>query len=154
MGELASRYLDPVIERRAGMTLDLVSSWETIAGPRWAAAAHPERLDWPQRSGEEGGFEPAVLKVVVTPAQALWLSHDCDALIARVNGWFGFAAVSRVAIRQGPLPDRGERPKAEPARIAEPPSAAIAAITDDRLRAAFTRMEAGLRRKSARARPK
>ena len=151
MGELASRFLDPVIERRAGMTMDLVASWETIVGERHAAGCRPLELRWPRRASEPGTLEPAVLELAIEPAHALRITHETDAIVARVNAWFGFGAVERVKVRQMPL-DQVAAPSLREDSVkvaAGPASPAVRDVSDPRLRSALARMERGVRGRRA-----
>ncbi|MGI9355409.1 MAG: DUF721 domain-containing protein, partial [Rhizobiaceae bacterium] len=103
MADFVSKLLDPVIERRAGMTMDIVASWEEIVGVQYAKHSRPERLDWPRRAHEEEPFQPAALVIACAGPQAVFLQADSDTIIARVNTYFGFAAVARLKLVQKPL---------------------------------------------------
>ena len=41
VSDLASEILDPVLRKRAGISIGLVQSWEEIAGPRLATPHAP-----------------------------------------------------------------------------------------------------------------
>ncbi|MEP1206657.1 MAG: DciA family protein [Rhizobiaceae bacterium] len=124
VSDLVSKLLDPVIERRAGMTMDLIASWEEIVGETHAARSRPEKLQWTGGSGDVGGsgdgggrngggessFEPATLIVACDGGYALYLQHDSDTVLSQVNDYFGFSAVSRMKLVQKPLSPAG-RPR-------------------------------------------
>ena len=61
VSDLATQILDPVLRKRAGISIGLVQSWEEIAGPRLAAHSRPEKIQWPRRMHEDDPFEPATL---------------------------------------------------------------------------------------------
>src|SRR5438093_11827714 len=63
VSDLATEILDPVLRKRAGISIGLVQSWEEIAGPRLASHSRPEKIQWPRRLHEDDPFEPAVLIV-------------------------------------------------------------------------------------------
>jgi len=110
VSDLVSKLLDPVIERRAGMTMDLIASWEEIVGPNHAAKSRPEKLQWPRQAGEPGdenSFEPATLVVACDGGHALYLQHDSDAVLSQVNDYFGFSAVTRLKLVQKPFSTGG-----------------------------------------------
>ncbi|TIS30249.1 MAG: DUF721 domain-containing protein, partial [Mesorhizobium sp.] len=44
VSDLATQILDPVLRKRAGMSIGLVQSWEEIAGPRLASRSRPEKI--------------------------------------------------------------------------------------------------------------
>ena len=147
VAELASAILNPVLERRAGMTLDLLSLWEEFAGPANAALSRPEKLDWPRRAREGDPFEPATLVVACEGARAVFLSHESDVILARVNAYFGFNAVARMRIVQRPV--HNVQPKRKPVRPEPRPITGQARdflerVEDDDLRAALERLGTGV----------
>lgn len=103
VSDLVSKLLDPVIERRAGMTMDLIASWEEIVGERHAALSRPEKLNWPRRADDEDAFEPATLVVACDGGHALFMQHDSTEVLASVNDYFGFTAVGKLKLVQKPL---------------------------------------------------
>ena len=74
VSDLVSKLLDPVIERRAGMTTDLIASWEEIVGARHAALSRPEKLNWPRQASDDDPFEPATLVVACDGS----VEYPCD----------------------------------------------------------------------------
>lgn len=120
VSDLVSKLLDPVIERRAGMTMDLIASWEEIVGHKHAARSRPEKLQWSRSHGGSGGagddgnehggnegFEAATLVVACDGGYALYLQHDSDSVLSQVNEYFGFSAVSRMKLVQKPIRTTG-----------------------------------------------
>jgi len=103
VSDLVSKLLDPVIERRAGMTMDLVASWDEIVGQRHASQTRPEKLHWPRQANDDDPFEPATLVVACDGGHAVFFQHDSAHVIARVNSYFGFAAVARLKLLQKPV---------------------------------------------------
>jgi hypothetical protein len=108
----------------------------------------PDRLAFPR--GRSGG---ATLHVRVAGAAALELQHLAPQIVERINVFFGYAAVDRIALVQGPITVPPARPEAEaPASVPADRAAAIdreaAVIDDPELRAAI----AGLGRAIAVAR--
>jgi hypothetical protein len=143
VGDIATFILDPVLRRKAGISTGLVQSWEEIVGPRLADRTRPEKIVWPRRAGEDDPFEPATLIVACEGAAALHLQHETGEIIARINGFLGFAAVGRIKIVQKPVaPQRkaAPRPRAltgdETARIAH----SVGGIEDDALRASLEKL--------------
>ncbi len=79
---------------------------------------------------------------------ALEIQHASDVILQRVNRFFGWSAVGRLALRQAPL-SRRERPAAprppdarSVARVAE----TLSSIEDEELRAALARLGASIKR--------
>ncbi len=84
--------------KRGFALAQLLAEWEAIVGPQLAAAASPLRLVQPRDRGEG-----AVLEVRVQGAGALVLQHTEPQVIERINAHFGYRAVRRLKLRQGPL---------------------------------------------------
>lgn len=142
VGDLLAGVMDPVLARKTGMTMGLIAAWSDIAGSRLAGACRPERLSWPPGGrGGEAALASATLVVACDGAAALRLQHQAPELLARVNAFFGYAAVARLKIVQKRVgearPDR--RPVLRPleARETEDIRVMTAGIEDERLRAAL-----------------
>lgn len=76
----------------------LLTDWDSIVGPTLAAATAPMRLIR-ARAPEDG----AVLEVRVEGAAAVELQHSEPRVIERINAHFGYAAIRRLKLRQGPV---------------------------------------------------
>jgi hypothetical protein len=74
----------------------IVSRWREIVGLRYAAVSSPESIRFPHGKKKEG-----VLTLVVEGAHAPMMQHVAPAIVERVNAFFGYPAVARVAFRQG-----------------------------------------------------
>jgi hypothetical protein len=146
VSDLATEILDPVLRKRAGMSIGLVQSWEEIAGPRLASRSRPEKIQWPRRMHEDDPFEPAVLVVACEGMAALHLQHETGEIINRVNAFLGFNAIGRIRIVQKPVTaDQGRpKPSLRPLTAAEKAklSGAVGMIEDDGVRASLERLGA------------
>src|ERR1700758_3127684 len=126
---------------------ELVTRWAEIAGNDIAAHAEPLRMQWPRR-GDGQPQEPATLVLRVEGPMALEIQHSSDVILQRVNRFFGWSAVGRLALRQAPL-SRRDRPP--PPRAPDPKSVAkvaetLSAVEDEDLRAALARLGASIKR--------
>src|ERR1700760_3909723 len=88
---------------------ELVIRWAEIAGAEIALHAEPLKIQWP-RPADGQPQEPATLVLRVEGPMALEIQHSSDVILQRVNRFFGWHAVGRLALRQAPL-SRRERPK-------------------------------------------
>ena len=143
VSDLAVGVLDPVLRKRAGMTIGLVQSWEEIVGERLSASTRPEKIAWPRRMHEDDPFEPATLIIACEGFAALHLQHEMGEVIARVNAFLGFAAVGRIKIVQKPVQIAAKpRPRmrqwsgSEAAKL----ETLVETIEDDGLRDALARL--------------
>jgi hypothetical protein len=93
--------------KRGFALAQLLAEWEAIVGPALAAAASPLRL-----VKARGPGDGAVLEVRAGGAAALELQHREPLLIERINAHFGYKAVERLKLHQGPVgpPARAVRP--------------------------------------------
>ena len=85
-----------------------MTRWAEIAGPEIAAHSEPLKMQWP-RPVEGQPQEPATLVLRVEGPMALEIQHSSDVILQRVNRFFGWSAVGRLALRQAPL-SRRDRP--------------------------------------------
>jgi hypothetical protein len=74
----------------------IVSRWREIVGERYAAVSAPESIRFPHGRKSSG-----TLTLVVEGAHAPMMQHVAPAIQERVNHFFGYEAVARIAIRQG-----------------------------------------------------
>ncbi len=118
----------------------IVSRWPEIVGERYAGVSQPESLRFPHGSKRDG-----TLTLTVRGAHAVIMQHIVPEITERVNRFFGYPAVARVAIRQGEV--------AKPAARTAPPSiravpaelgAGLKAIADPELKAVLESLAAGV----------
>lgn len=81
----------------------VLTNWAAIVGPALAANSCPEKF------GRDGS-----LRVRVAGGHALDMQHLEPMVLDRIATYFGYRAVTRLILRQGPLPKR-ERRRAFPA---------------------------------------
>ncbi|MER9406696.1 DUF721 domain-containing protein [Mesorhizobium caraganae] len=146
VSDLATQILDPVLRKRAGISIGLVQSWEEIAGPRLAGHSRPEKIQWPRRMHEDDPFEPATLVIACEGMAALHLQHETGEIINRVNAFLGFNAIGRIRIVQKPVLSEKARPKPAPRPLTSVEKAklsdTVGKIEDDGLRASLERLGA------------
>ena len=126
---------------------ELVTRWAEIAGPEIARHSEPLKIQWP-RPVEGQPQEPATLVLRVEGPTALEIQHASDALLQRVNRFFGWSAVGRLALRQAPLSrrDRPARPPGPDATTVAKVAETLSAVEDEELRAALARLGASIKR--------
>jgi hypothetical protein len=126
---------------------ELVTRWAEIAGREIAAHSEPLKMQWP-RPVEGQPQEPATLVLRVEGPMALEIQHSSDVILQRVNRFFGWSAVGKLALRQAPL-SRRQRPA--PPRSPDPKAVAeiaetLSSVEDEELRAALARLGAAIKR--------
>jgi hypothetical protein len=118
----------------------VVSRWPEIVGTNYADVSTPESIRFPAGRRSDG-----VLTLVVDGAHAPIMQHVAPAIMERVNRFFGYPAVARIAIRQGaaaaPTPRRAP-PSMKPVPIELGDS--LRAIGDPELRACLASLAGAL----------
>src|SRR6187397_2685526 len=124
---------------------ELVTRWAEIAGADVARHSEPLKMQWP-RPVEGQPQEPATLILRVEGPAALEIQHKSDVILERVNRFFGWQAIGRIAIRQAP---RRRREPSPPPKIDEAAAARIADalpdVKDDNLRQALGRLGSAIK---------
>lgn len=143
LAALLPRLTRAALGKRGFAEGGIVADWPEIVGPDLAVLSLPERLAFPHGARREG-----TLHVRVAGALALELQHLEPVVIERINGYFGYRAVARLKIRQGPIPRSRRQPVTPPP--ADPAAAreidrAVADVSDPALRAALAGFGRALR---------
>lgn len=143
LAETAGGIIDPVLRKRAGVTVDLLQSWDEIVRGDLAGMSRPLRIIWPRRAHEDDPFMPGTLVIACEGFAAMRIQHEAGELCDRVNAFFGFAAVARIRIEQKPVTThvrpRRRNPEVGPA-AEEKLRSVTREIDDDGLREALQRL--------------
>ena len=126
---------------------ELVTRWTEIAGERIAAYCEPLKIQWP-RPVEGQPQEPATLVLRVEGPMALEIQHSADVILERVNRFFGWSAVGKLAFRQAPLsrPRVRKRPGPPDPKAVAKVAESLGEIEDDELKSALARLGAAIKR--------
>lgn len=120
----------------------VVSRWAEIVGERYARVSVPESIRFPQGRRADG-----TLCLLVEGAHGTMLQHVAPTIIERVNRFFGYPAVARIAIKQGACATPAPEPKAPPASLKGLPidlGASLRTIGDPELRACLESLAGAL----------
>ncbi len=145
LAAMLSRVTGAALRKRGFAESAVVTNWAEIVGPELAADTQPQKLVFPRgghSGGPRGGRSGGTLHVRVVGALATELQHLEPLVIERINTYFGYQAVVRLALVQGPLPpgrDAAHGPPQAPLDAAEESAIAntVADIADDSLRRAL-----------------
>lgn len=139
IARLTQGVLDPVTTKRGFAKIDLIAAWDEVVGARYASVTQPEKMQW-----RRDRFEGAVLTVRVSGSSALFLQHETEQFIARINSFLGFAAVSEIRMVQLPIAGRKGPMAVERPDIADEAKNAIASelagFVDGGLKEALARL--------------
>jgi hypothetical protein len=100
LSDLVPELLDPLFQKRAGLTTALIGAWLEIAGTRIGQRSAPAKISWSRANKSDDPYAPATLFIIADPAVALALQHETSTIINRVNVFFGYPAIDRVKISQ------------------------------------------------------
>jgi hypothetical protein len=142
--DLLNRCLGEAFAKQGFASTDLVTHWPEIVGAEIAAHAEPVKLNWPRGDSEEP--EAATLVLRVEGPAAIEIQHLSGVIVERVNRFFGWRAVKRVALRQAPLTRQPAQPPTPAPRAEEVEriAATLPDIADADLRRALARLRAAI----------
>lgn len=98
LAAIVRKVTSTAFRRRGFAQQEMITRWATIVGETVAEHSQPDRIQF-SRDSREGG----VLHIRADGGFALELQHLEPLLLERVNAYFGYRAVTKVAIKQGPL---------------------------------------------------
>jgi hypothetical protein len=152
LSELVGATLRDSLKAQGFASTEIITRWADIVGAEIAAHSEPMKINWPRaKAADDLGKEtpePATLVLRVEGPAALEIQHLSGVILERVNRFFGWQAIGRIALRQAPL-----RRRAPPAPPPDDPEAAariaasLPAIADEGLRQALARLGAAIKRK-------
>lgn len=138
IGAESSKATSPIRRKRGFFEASVFSDWTAIVGPALGDQCVPLRLV----RGPEG--EGGTLHVRVTGPLALELQHLEPQVIERINGFYGFRAIARLRMHQGPIAPPVKKARPAPPQASDDDLAALeqqlATVTDPDLRRALKKL--------------
>ncbi len=147
LSALLAGVFNDAFKKQGFASRELVTRWSEIVGADIATYAEPLKIQW-QRPVEGQPDIPATLILRVEGPRALEIQHSSTVILERVNRFFGWSAVGKIALRQAPLsrPARRKTKKSpSEAAIAEQ-ARELDTVDDDNLRTALARLGASIKR--------
>ncbi|MPT46997.1 MAG: DUF721 domain-containing protein [Sphingobium sp.] len=144
IADLMPRIGGAAFRRFGFVQSSIVTRWAEIAGDRYAALSLPESIRFPAGKKEKG-----TLSLIVMGGHAPIIQHVIPEIIERVNRFFGYEAVVKVAIRPGEITRRSSDtiPRSlpvPPQPVPDDMNASLRAIADPELRTVLEAMAQGL----------
>ena len=103
LGQNIRKLTDRAIRKRGFVEAAIIHNWAAIVGADVATWCAPDKVTFP-RDRRFG----ATLHLLVQGSRALEVQHLEPVLLERLNTVFGYAALSKIAIRQAPVTDIGK----------------------------------------------
>ncbi len=112
LAQQVGKITKPIFGGRGFADATIVNDWPVIAGEHLAGHSLPERIVYSQERKDKGTLHLRI----DNGGLAMELQHLAPVLIEKINAYFGFGAVERLHITQGPLPERPKdaRPPVRP----------------------------------------
>jgi len=158
IGSYVARALDPAARARGFATTALLSDWPAIVGRELARFTMPDRVIWPRRRDEEAETparghkaEGATLVLRIEGPRAIEVQHRSGQILERVNGYFGYRAVTEMRFLQAPIARVRKTPQAKRPPLPAYSLPKTAAIEDEGLAQALTRLGAATKARLTRA---
>lgn len=104
LGQTISRLTGPVFVRHGLADGTIVRNWRLIVGDLIANHTAPEKITYPAKSETGGQLHLRVSNSGI----ALQLQYLEPIILEKVNGYFGYSAVNKLRVLQGPLPEGPE----------------------------------------------
>jgi hypothetical protein len=99
LGASIDKIVKPLLGTRGFGAATVVTQWSQVVGETLARETLPERIAYPMGERSEGTLHLRV----ANSALALELQHLEPQLIERINSHFGYRAVARIRLIQGPI---------------------------------------------------
>lgn len=131
LGSLLPKVARPVLGRQGLAAGGIVADWPSIVGAQLAECCVPMRLAFPPGERSAG-----TLHLRVQGSLALELQHLEPVVLERINSYFGYRAVVRLRIQQGPVPRPSRRQLPRDTAAIEDPAidALVKPVADEQLR--------------------
>jgi hypothetical protein len=127
----------------------VLTEWASIVGPQLATQTCPLKLSYPRGEGAaEQGAGPVLHIRVASGGMAMELAHLEPLVLQRINAHFGFRAVAKLALTQGPLPKRvppRKKPTEPTPEQVEAVGSQLGSVESPELRLALARLGAVLK---------
>ncbi|MBA3667700.1 MAG: DUF721 domain-containing protein [Sphingomonas sp.] len=139
-GDLVADIAGVSFKRFGFVQSAVVSRWAEIVGERYAKVSTPESIRFP--GGKKSG---GTLTLSVEGAHAPLIQHLAPLITERVNRFFGYEAVARIAFRQGRAPKDAAQPiRRVPAPVPRELGEGLRRIADPELRLCLESLAASL----------
>jgi hypothetical protein len=145
--DIAGTLLADAFRKQGFNSSELVLRWSAIAGDDVAEHAEPLKIQW-QKVPDGQPAQPGTLVLRVDGPAAIEIQHMSHVILERVNRYFGFAAIGKIAIRQAPLRREAARPDRRlDTQAVQSIAETLPGSTDPALKDALARLGAAIKRK-------
>lgn len=143
IGSLVVNTITPICQQNGFIQARILLEWDYIVTPQFARFCTPLKVTFPLKQRNNGR-----LLLRATSSMATEISYLEPHILDRINQYFGYQAISKIHLLQGPISQRitPKKPSLKPLPDAVQSSleTQVRPIEDDRLRAALLSLGAGI----------
>ena len=100
IGTNVTKIVKPLISKRGFGNSEIINNWVNIVGDKLAQNITPQKISYNSNSNLDG----VLLLRVNSSSVALEIQYIGKQIINKINTYFGFRAIGRIKIIQGPIP--------------------------------------------------
>ena len=100
IGTNVTKIVKPLISKRGFGNSEIINNWVNIVGDKLAQNIMPQKISYNSTSNLDG----VLLLRVNSSSVALEIQYVEKQIINKINTYFGFRAIGRIKIIQGPIP--------------------------------------------------
>ena len=143
VGPLIVDAITPICQQNGFIQARILLEWEYIVTPQFAQFCTPLKVTFPLKQRHNGR-----LLLRATSSMATEIAYLEPHILNRINQYFGYQAISKISLLQGPISKKTTPKKAIhkplPDAIQSSLEAQVQPIEDDRLRAALLSLGVGI----------
>ncbi len=132
MAQVVEPLTKPLFKSRGLAGTNAISDWPRIVGKELAGHCWPEKISFPQ--GKKTG---GTLTVACENGFATEIQHMQPLILERLNVFYGYQAVTRLAISHSAQKPAKKKSVVKPAQRAKVNPAAVSSVDDPELKAAL-----------------
>ena len=100
IGTNVTKIVKPLISKRGFGNSEIINNWVNIVGDKLAQNITPQKISYNRNSNVDG----VLLLRVNSSSVALEIQYIEKQIVNKINTYFGFGAIGRIKIIQGPIP--------------------------------------------------
>lgn len=148
VGPLIMEAITPICQQNGFVQARILLEWEYIVTPQFAQFCTPLKVTFPLKQRNNGR-----LLLRATSSMATEISYLEPLILSRINQYFGYQAISKISLLQGPVAKKAlsQKPpnKHLPEAIQTTLKNHVQPIEDDRLRTALLSLGMGISQQKA-----
>ena len=150
VGTLIIEAITPICQQNGFIQSRILLEWEYIVTPQFAQLCTPLKVTFPLKQRTNGR-----LLLRATSSMATEISYLEPHILSRINQYFGYQAISKISLQQGPISHSPlqKKPKQKPLSQSEQTSleSQVQPIEDERLRTALLSLGVGISQDKAKS---